>query len=222
METTLTSGQLELQLKLFREKRMTPKRWNRILASGIFADLCDLAARLDRRDDVRKTLMDMAPKERQYITVDYNCSLGTMVHRGGYDWVEEGISPKYFPLEGSGRRDFATRLFHFDNDISPDDAADGIAGADTANPWVPGKIEHLLAYGAKYPEEQREYEIHGLGSPLVLGDLKVYRNVPCLSAGNGGKRERWVFIRQWGDMLNDPRFLAVRPVIKTVECLSAS
>jgi hypothetical protein len=56
METTLTSGQLALQLKVLDEKRMTPDRWNRILSSGIFADLCDPSACLDDRGAVRTAL----------------------------------------------------------------------------------------------------------------------------------------------------------------------
>jgi hypothetical protein len=30
--------------------------------------------------------------------------------------------------------------------------------------WIVGKIEHLLAFGAKYPDEQRKYPIIALGS----------------------------------------------------------
>lgn len=65
MDTTLTSGQLELQLKLFKEKGMTPERWQQILASGFFADLCDANAVLGERDEFRAVLklIPAAPKK---------------------------------------------------------------------------------------------------------------------------------------------------------------
>ncbi|MEI6553201.1 MAG: hypothetical protein WCO09_01410, partial [bacterium] len=78
---------------------------------------------------------------------------------------------------------------------------------DLENPWEPAKIENLLAYGAKNPEEQRKFPIVGLGS---VGEVGGYRYVPCL--------RRYVSRRDlglgcWdGGWRDYYRFLAVRKI----------
>jgi hypothetical protein len=208
MNTTLTSGQLSLQLKLFDEKGMTTDRWNKILSSGIFADLCDSNAHLGDRDAVRTALkLGVTMPEIFELEVDYGETYEQMVSVGTYDCRNNDINAKKFPIKGTGRARFQGKLFHFNRVIESPDAITQIEVADTENPWSAGKIEHLLAFGAKFPEEQRKYPIIGLSSVARVGG---HRYVPVLWNYGAGRDLRlgW-FDDRWGDYC---RFLAVRQI----------
>ena len=73
--------------------------------------------------------------------------------------------------------------------------------------YEPAKIEHLLAFGEEYSEEQRKFPVIGLGSVAGVGGD---RGVPYLSR-SGSERSldlSW-FDGDWG---GGCRFLAVRKV----------
>jgi hypothetical protein len=97
-----------------------------------------------------------------------------MIAAGNYDWKNDDITVKRFPIVGKGKVEFEDTIFHFDHIISSEDAVKEIIAADTKNPWEPGKIENILAYGAKNPEEQRKFPIVGLGS---VGEVHGHRDV---------------------------------------------
>jgi hypothetical protein len=52
METTLTSAQMQSFLRLLDDKRVTPERFTRVLASGILSDLFDEFAKYDKRTEI--------------------------------------------------------------------------------------------------------------------------------------------------------------------------
>jgi hypothetical protein len=139
------------------------------------------------------------------ITVDYGKSLQEMIASGHYDWINSDITPKRFPIAGSGTAQLEVKLFHFDRYISSKDAVAAITAEDPQHPWEPAKIETVLAYGAKNPDEQRKHPIIALGSVAkVIG----CRHVPCLRVDD---RRRDLDLRWWGvDWLGRYRFLAVR------------
>ena len=56
MDTIFTDGQLTKAIETMRQKGMTPERFNKLLGSGIFADVCDQSACLDDRNAVRTAL----------------------------------------------------------------------------------------------------------------------------------------------------------------------
>jgi hypothetical protein len=144
------------------------------------------------------------------ITVDYTKSLEEMIAAGRYDWVNRDITPSRFPIVGTGVAEFETKVFHFDRYISSEDAVTAIKADDTQNPWEqPAKIEALLAYGAKNPDEQRQYPIIGLGS---VARVRSGRRVPGLGLIDA---ERDLGLGWWGsDWRAHHRFLAVRKVRK--------
>lgn len=207
MDTIFTDGQLTKAMETMRQKGMNPERFNRLLSSGIFADICDPNACLDDRDSVRKALkLGVALPESVTLSVDYGRSLDQMIAAGSYDWKNDNITAKKFPVQGSGVEQFEVKIFHFDRTTQSRDNVDTIKFAG----WEPGKIEHLLAFGEKYPDEQRKYPIIALGS---VAEVRGHRNVPYLSR-NGARR--YLDLNWWdGVWGGSVRFLAVRKLSST-------
>ncbi|MEH2551643.1 hypothetical protein V1283_008288 [Bradyrhizobium sp. AZCC 2262] len=138
-------------------------------------------------------------------TIDFGQTLETMIAAGKYDWKNDRITAAYFPIEGTGIKKVRNRLFHFGRDISSKDAVAAIKADDPHTPWEPARIEHLLAFGAAYPDEQRQYPIIGLGSVAKVFGI---RHVPDL---NWLDAKRFLVLSWWGvDWIGYCRFLAVR------------
>ncbi|EKE20895.1 MAG: hypothetical protein ACD_7C00442G0003, partial [uncultured bacterium] len=89
------------------------------------------------------------------ITVDYSKSREQMVADGQYGGGDENAYVRSYSIEGSGTISCEACYLYFDCDISLEDAIREIKQAG----WSPAKIEHLLSFGATYPEEQRRFEI---------------------------------------------------------------
>lgn len=212
MEKILMSGgQLLKVLTLLEQKGATPESVQRAIASGVLADVFDLAAKFDDRDALRAALklgtLGTLVGDIFHLPVDYGQSLEAMIAAGQYDWKNSDITAKRFPITGKGVVEFEARYFHFNRDISSENAIKEIEAADTKNPWSAAKIEHVLSHGKTFPEEQRKFPIIGLGSVAkVFGD----RRVPVLRS-DGSQRNldlRW-FGGGWPPIY---RFLAVRKV----------
>lgn len=141
------------------------------------------------------------------LTVDYGLSLEQMIVAGRYDWTNENITVKRFSIVGEGVAEFEARYFHFNRNISSENAVKGIEQEDTANPWMPAKIEHALSHGKTFPEEQRKFPIVGLGSVAGFGGSRL---VPYLYEVDSPRKLRLL----WFDFVWSPvfRFLAVRKV----------
>ncbi len=127
----------------------------------------------------------LVPVPRPFILiVDYNLPFAEMVALGHYDWVNDNITSKRFPIVGEGVVRYEAKLFQFGYAISFEDAQRRIQKEDVANPWAFAKTEHGLAFGAQNPEEQRN------GSILVLDSMSKFgegRYVLSLHA-RGSKR----------------------------------
>ena len=137
--------------------------------------------------------------------VDCTLSLEEMIKAGNYDWVNSDITAKRFPIKSTGADEWEFKMFHFDRNISSENAVAGIKDDDAANPWQPAGIEHLLTYGKNNPEEQRKFPIVGLGS---VGKVVGGRSVPGLGRFDS---ERDLDLYWWVDDWNaNCRFLAVR------------
>ncbi len=141
------------------------------------------------------------------LTVDYGQSLEEMIAAGSYDWWNDDITAKRFPIKGNGVVEFEGRYFYFNRDISSENATKEIEAADPKNPWSAAKIEHVLSHGKTFPEEQRKFPIIGLGS---VAGVHGRRYVPVLFEDDSkrGLHLIW-FGRGWGPVY---RFLAVRKV----------
>lgn len=173
MERIINDGQLQELLEIIKQKGTTTERLNQLLKSGVLADVLDPAARLDRKA-VRKALkLDVGATEIFTLTVDYDLGLWGMVEAGDYSSV--ALQIEWFKIKGQGIHHFEARLIHFNRAMFPKVILSEIASLDPANPWSPGKIEHLLALGDQYPEEQCKHYITALGSVANVRGAGDYR-----------------------------------------------
>lgn len=202
---TYTPRQLQKMMDVIPEGTST-ERFQAVLGSGLVHDIFHSGARIANRLAVRRALgLGALPSTPGSHVVDYDMSLDEMIAAGDYDWKNDDIAAKRFPIVGKGKVEFEDTIFHFDRDISSEDAVKEILAADSKNPWEPAKIENILAYGAKNPEEQRKFPIIGLGS---VGKVGGSRYVPCLGRDDS---KRALDLHWWDiDWNTLYRFLGVR------------
>ncbi len=129
-----------------------------------------------------------------YAIVNRDLSLAEAISAGHYDWVNPDIvGAKWTPSLGSGSKEARYEVLHFGRNIESDDAEAEIKrderGLHSAD------LTETLAFGAKFPEEQRKYPVVGLGSVAEVGGG---RRVACLRRGGseryldlGGRGGRW-------------------------------
>lgn len=136
------------------------------------------------------------------VTVDYSLSLAKMIKAGKYDWKNDNITAKNFPVKGEGKQAVVPELVHLNRFASTDE----VLAHMEANNLRPATLPELLAFGEKYPDVQREFPIVALGSSWVSPDGG--RGVTCLWGGGGGRRLDLIWCEVgWGDSC---RFLVVR------------
>jgi|GEM_PF-1960934 len=116
------------------------------------------------------------------VTVDYGQSLELMIAAGRYDWKNDNIKAKHFPIKGEGKVDLEITLVHYNRVMSTDDVLKDLDQRGLR----PAKIEELLALGASQTELQREFPIIALGS--VWRSFLGYRYCPYLH-GFGSERD---------------------------------
>ena len=209
-----TLAQAAKILGIFKE---TPaEQVQAVIGSGLLADLRDADIIQINREEFRRVCGLKKGKADQEVvatgntfklTVDCSQSLKQMIQAGKYDWVNDDITAKHFPPPaggqgGKGKVEAVFELAHFNKYISSEDA---IAELKKQG-FRPAKIEELLAFGEKYPEEQRKYPIVALGS--VWQDWSGYRRVASLwcAGSSRGLGLLW-FERGWD---GGYRFLVVR------------
>ncbi len=200
MNNTYTPAQLKKLIELIGQQ--STERMQVILGSGVISDVFNPKATLANRFAIRQALdLGPLPSEPIVLIVDYGQTLEQMIVAGRYDWKDDDITVKRFPIEGKGAVEFEAVLFHFDKDVSSENAKKQIEEAG----YEVGKIEHVLSFGANYPEEQRKFPIVGLGS---VGEVDGRCRVPCLGRGGSG---RHLFLGWWvGAWPAAFRFLGVR------------
>jgi hypothetical protein len=170
-----------------------------ILESGALADVRDANFSVFNREDHRKHL-GLTPLELKII-VDYGMTLEQMIAAGGYDWVNDNITAKRFPLSGKGRHEMVAELIPFNRGISSEEA---VVELDKMG-FRPGTVEELLAFGAAFPETQRKFPILALGSPCGVGGDRLVAYL------RGHDARRRLDLLWWDSRWIDYcRFLAVR------------
>ena len=133
--------------------------------------------------------------------VNRDLSLAEMISAGKYDWVNDDITAERFPIKGGMVAETSFELVHLDRNIESDEAVEELA----MHGLRPADLAELIAFGAAFPEEQRQYPIVGLGSVAGLGSDR------CVVYLDGNDSELNLFLSRW-DVIWDAgyRFLAVR------------
>lgn len=199
MKTAFTSGQLTALTTLLEAKGKDYQGFQSLLSSGVLADIIEADLVNVDREALRKTL-GLTPLEMQFF-VDCGMTLDQMIAAGSYDWTNSDITAKRFLLSGTGKVAFEPKIFHFDRDISSENAIKEME----KDGFRPAKIEELLAYGAILPDEQRKHPIIALGSVTGIGGD---RHVPYLDSDDS---RRCLDLYWWScEWLGNDRFLGVR------------
>ena len=121
----------------------------------------------------------LAPAYR--LVVDYAQSLAQMIAAGRYDYANSDITSGNFPTTANdGKQEVVVELAHFGRDME----SDAVLKKFEARGLRAATLPELLAFGATYPEKQREFPIVALGS---VRRRDVDRVVPYLN-GDGSKR----------------------------------
>ena len=184
-----TFGQATHTLFLIGQQEPTMEQML-ILHDGYLTDLIKAiqAGTIPQREEFRKSL-GLGPLEFK-IVVDYGQTFEEMVAAGQYDWSNPDITAARFPLRGTGKRPLNAQLIHFNRAISSDDAEKELDKMGLR----PGTSDELLAFGATFPDVQRQFPIVELGSVAEIGS---YRHVLCLDR-DGAERYLRLDDRDYG------------------------
>lgn len=154
------------------------------------------------------------------LTVDYEKSFDERVADGHYDQPDYPAYPngnfngRNYPIgHGRGAVEFEVQLFYFrPTHFQTDFAAQEIEDLRQGIQWQNAGTEHMLAFGAKFPEEQRAYDIWALRSRCVSGRTAGYVARLCTR-----EKQRWIMTCGWHNRKESwkDRFLAVRPLLRT-------
>lgn len=137
------------------------------------------------------------------VSINYGLSLEEMIAAGRYDWKNDDITAKHFPERGEGVSDIEIQLVHFNRVMGSSDEV--IREFDKMG-LRPASIEELLAFGAKYPDVQRQFPIVALKS--LWRRLRGHRYVPYLDR-NVHERCLYLYVFE-GGWYENYRFAAVR------------
>ena len=175
-------------------------------------DLDEIIAQgwIENQESLRKVLREaLAPNGKPVafvdypISINYGLSLEEMITVGRYDWKNNDITEKRFPVKGEGVVDVDIQLVHFDRVM---DSSDEVIRELDKMGLRPAKIEELLAFGVKFPDIQRQFPIVALGSVWRIAGGGRY--VPYLGGrGTGRYLGLYWFEGGWGGIY---RFAAVR------------
>ncbi|MEK9174683.1 MAG: hypothetical protein AAB725_01805 [Patescibacteria group bacterium] len=134
------------------------------------------------------------------LTLNYDLPLAEAIAAGRYGVVNSDITPEHFPNIRTGTAELEAQLVHFNHPIDSDDVLKELDKIGLRA----GELPELLAFGAKYPEKQREFPIISLGS--VWRDRDDFRRVPGLWGHSDSRNLGFYWYA--GGWYEDCRFLA--------------
>lgn len=146
------------------------------------------------------TTMTTTLEETYPLTIDFTQSTEKMIEAGRYDWVHKQFK-NIFPVSGEGTIECEVGIFYPQRGISSENAIELIKN-DGHNQWEPAQVQHLLAFGASYPDELKKFPVVALGSIVKAYGVDY---VPCIMLYR--KLHLGWFIDGWRCYY---RFLAVR------------
>lgn len=115
------------------------------------------------------------------VMINYDLSVEDAVKAGKYDWKDNNILSKNFPSKREGMIEAEIILVHFNCDMDSDDALREL----NKQGLRPAELPELTAFGAKYPDVQRDFPIIALAS--VWQSPRGFRGVPYLCRDSGAR-----------------------------------
>lgn len=156
--SSYSEGQTHLLMDRFEAEGFTKEEITRL---GQHSKLSLLRDWLNGRASIVINNEQDAPSTTTYpVEIDYNDTFEQRLGAGRYDWKNPHIKEKNFPVKSKGKVNRVLELVHFGKFMS----TEAVLAAIDAQGYRPATIEELLAFGAKYPELQREFPIVELGS----------------------------------------------------------
>ncbi|OGY81471.1 MAG: hypothetical protein A3F54_02470 [Candidatus Kerfeldbacteria bacterium RIFCSPHIGHO2_12_FULL_48_17] len=155
-----------------------------------------------QREEQEALQIDPSSLPSYRLSIDYGKNLKKMIAEGNYDWVNDNITQKNFPIQGEGQQEVEAVIVPFSKAMS----SEGVLGEFQKMNLDPPNLEALLALGAAEPELQREFPVVALNP--VWADPDGDRRVTCLF-GSGRSRDLGLdcFGSGWNGYC---RFLALR------------
>jgi hypothetical protein len=123
------------------------------------------------------------------------------VARGNYGWRHDDLTEASFPVTPDQFGEWEQKLFHFNRNISSEDAILLIR----ADGFEPARIGDMLAFGEASPDVQQRHPVVGLGS---IAEVDQKRSSPTLWFD--GDRRTLDLLWLDGDWHRNYRFLGVR------------
>ncbi len=207
--TIATLPQATKVLELITQKKVSSNQLQRLLEGGFISDLLEVNGSLDR-ESFRQflglgNLMPSLLELTGVVLPEQSVTYGDRIAAGGYDWKDDDITEKQFPLTlPAGPRPLV--LAHFDKVR----ARQQVEEWSTENGYEFALFDDLLAVGShpEYKELQRQFPIIQLGSSAVIHG---YRRVPYLGRGVAERDLDllWYDVLDW---VRGCRFLLVRKV----------
>lgn len=151
--------------------------------------------------------------EKSYpITVDYSMTPIEMIEAGKYDnWlIYYSSKPDFSQLRDTGKVEFNIELVKYDEPMNSNVIIKDLERRGLR----PATVSELLAFGAQYPEVQRDFPIIALGSAWRHGGGFIF-NTRFVTSLDTDKRDngRKISLEPWkGTWKTFCRFAAVREV----------
>lgn len=147
---------------------------------------------VSKDEELARKVFELVNAKPAYdVVVNCNRSRAEMIKAGNYDWVNDDITKRNFPVEDKGEKKKNIVLFHFNKYMESDDV---IAEMNKAG-YRPANADEILALGEAHPDLQREFPIVALGSVwrspggsrdmLCLNRRGFKRNLVLLCFGGG-------------------------------------
>jgi hypothetical protein len=147
--------------------------------------------------------IDTIPTFRLIVPCNGCTTIKKLLAAGHYDWTSPDLTDAHFPLKRKGTTQVLVEPVDFglSRIISNCDAQTALKQRGIN----PATIEHLLTFGATYPDEQRKYPI------VALGSVARVHNYPCVPFLATDGSSRFAGILTWEDEWSSAmRFLAIR------------
>lgn len=151
---------------------MNSQRWVSVLALISISVLSLSCPSVQHKEIKQNTIVETVKQDKTFnfvyksypVSVNYNLSLNAMVMAGKYDLMNDtDITIENFSAATKNMVNVDLYLIHLNRVITDV----GVTQYLDVLGLKPAKIEHLLAFGAKYPNKQLDFPIIALGSTVI-------------------------------------------------------